>query len=189
MSDARSRIRLNRKPITVDFKVPSLFRPVPRLVPRGVNSNGERAPLNAVLATAARLIRRGRQACPLTMDGDLLPSPGLGSGHRPVQCPQFGSAIRGAPSMLQPFRVGLGQKSPGQPSRMHGSSTPESCRSCCIAEIFCLGRVEQRRGGLGFRLGTSAPFPLPAHQTGRAGFRHPAFRLASPQAHGRTFNG
>src|SRR5271168_5263026 len=25
----------------------------------------------------------------------------------------------------------------------------------------------------------AAPFPLPAHQTGRAGFPHPAFRLAS----------
>ena len=25
------------------------------------------------------------------------------------------------------------------------------------------------------------PFPIPAHQTGRAGFRHPAFRLASPR--------
>ena len=24
-----------------------------------------------------------------------------------------------------------------------------------------------------------APFPIPAHQTGRADFRHPAFRLAS----------
>jgi hypothetical protein len=27
----------------------------------------------------------------------------------------------------------------------------------------------------------NAPFPIPAHQTGRADFRHPAFRLASPQ--------
>src|ERR1700733_3589515 len=29
----------------------------------------------------------------------------------------------------------------------------------------------------------AAPFPIPARQTGRADFRHPAFRLASPQAH------
>ena len=29
----------------------------------------------------------------------------------------------------------------------------------------------------------SSPFPLPAHQTGRADFPHPAFRLASWQAH------
>jgi len=27
----------------------------------------------------------------------------------------------------------------------------------------------------------NAPFPILAHQTGRADFRHPAFRLASPQ--------
>ena len=30
----------------------------------------------------------------------------------------------------------------------------------------------------------SSPFPLPAHQTGRANFPHPAFRLASPRAYG-----
>src|ERR1700712_4315442 len=35
-------------------------------------------------------------------------------------------------------------------------------------------RVEDGRGG-------TAPFPVPAHQTGRADFPHPAFRLASPQ--------
>src|SRR5271154_3216342 len=35
-------------------------------------------------------------------------------------------------------------------------------------------RVEDGRGGI-------APFPVPAHQTGRAAFPHPAFRLASPQ--------
>jgi len=29
----------------------------------------------------------------------------------------------------------------------------------------------------------AAPFPNPAHQTGRADFRHPAFRLASSQTH------
>jgi SRSO17 transposase len=40
-----------------------------------------------------------------------------------------------------------------------------------------VGRVEDGRGGLG-QVGI-APFPVPAHQTGRAGFPHPAFRLAS----------
>jgi len=35
--------------------------------------------------------------------------------------------------------------------------------------------VESRRGAV-LR---SSPFPLPAHQTGRADFPHPAFRLAS----------
>ena len=33
-----------------------------------------------------------------------------------------------------------------------------------------------------------APFPLPAHRTGRADFRHPALRLASPQGTRRTAN-
>ena len=40
-----------------------------------------------------------------------------------------------------------------------------------------LGRVEEGRGGL-YRIGIT-PFPFPAHQTGRANFPHPAFRLAS----------
>src|ERR1700674_3302710 len=43
------------------------------------------------------------------------------------------------------------------------------------------GRVEDGRGSLG-PCG-NAPFPTPAHQTGRADFRHPAFRLISPEAH------
>jgi hypothetical protein len=41
------------------------------------------------------------------------------------------------------------------------------------------GRVEDGRGSLGPM--ASAPFPIPAHQTERADFRHSAFRLASPQ--------
>ena len=45
------------------------------------------------------------------------------------------------------------------------------------ATSLTLGRVEDGRGGLG-QVGI-APFPVPAHQTGRAGFPHPAFRLAS----------
>ncbi len=40
--------------------------------------------------------------------------------------------------------------------------------------------VEERRGGLG-PMGIT-PFPLPAHQTGRADFPHPASRPASPQS-------
>ena len=40
-----------------------------------------------------------------------------------------------------------------------------------------IGRVEEGRGGL-YRIGIT-PFPFPAHQTGRANFPHPAFRLAS----------
>ena len=35
----------------------------------------------------------------------------------------------------------------------------------------------------------NAPFPIPAHQTGQADFRHPAFRLASPQGTRRDCSG
>ena len=44
----------------------------------------------------------------------------------------------------------------------------------------CGSGVEERRGGLG-PMGIT-PFPLPAHQTGRADFPHPASRPASPQS-------
>ena len=44
---------------------------------------------------------------------------------------------------------------------------------------YITGGVEERRGGLG-PMGIT-PFPLPAHQTGRADFPHPASRPASPQ--------
>ena len=43
-------------------------------------------------------------------------------------------------------------------------------------------RVESRMGASA-DAGSAAPFPIPAHQTGRAQLRHPAFRLASPQTH------
>src|SRR5216683_171 len=49
------------------------------------------------------------------------------------------------------------------------------------------GRVEDGRGSLGPM--ANAPFPIPAHQTGRADFRHPAFRLASPQGTRRDRSG
>ena len=51
--------------------------------------------------------------------------------------------------------------------------------------IYCCrgwpGRVEDGRGGC-------APFPVPAHQTGRADFPHPAFRLASSRTCRRRAN-
>src|SRR5450432_267955 len=50
-----------------------------------------------------------------------------------------------------------------------------------------VGRVEDGRGSLGPM--ANAPFPIPAHQTGRADFRHPAFRLASPQGTRRDRSG
>jgi hypothetical protein len=54
--------------------------------------------------------------------------------------------------------------------------TASQIASASAASFFCrLSRVEEGRGGALKR----APFPLPAHQTGRAVFPHPAFRLAS----------
>src|SRR3954470_192964 len=52
---------------------------------------------------------------------------------------------------------------------------------------FRSGRVEDGRGSLGPM--ANAPFPIPAHQTGRADFRHPAFRLASPRGTRRGRSG
>src|SRR6476660_631949 len=43
--------------------------------------------------------------------------------------------------------------------------------------------VESRRGAVTAMYETTAPFPLPAHQTGRADFQHPAFRQNSYDAH------
>ena len=63
--------------------------------------------------------------------------------------------------------------------RRYGRRSSESRRISCGAELFGLGRVEDGRGSLGPM--ASAPFPIPAHQTERADFRHSAFRLASPQ--------
>ena len=45
-----------------------------------------------------------------------------------------------------------------------------------------LGRVEEGRGGV--EAWPMAPFPFPAHQTGRADLPHLAFRQTSQQAHG-----
>jgi hypothetical protein len=46
--------------------------------------------------------------------------------------------------------------------------------------------VESRMGASTDAL-SAAPFLIPAHQTGRAQLRHPAFRPASPQTHERGF--
>ena len=53
-----------------------------------------------------------------------------------------------------------------------------------VAEVSYF--VESRMGASTDAL-SAAPFPIPAHQTGRAQLRHPAFRLASPQTHERVF--
>jgi hypothetical protein len=61
-------------------------------------------------------------------------------------------------------------------NRMFGRLTASQIASASVASFFPrLSRVEEGRGGALKR----APFPLPAHQTGRAVFPHPAFRLAS----------
>src|SRR3954470_2677693 len=49
--------------------------------------------------------------------------------------------------------------------------------------------VESRMGAVAWGPLAIAPFPIPAHQTGRADFRHPAFRLASPQGTRRGRSG
>ena len=54
--------------------------------------------------------------------------------------------------------------------------------SVSLAHAHERGRVEDGRGGDV----EVAPFPVPAHQTGRADFPHPAFRQASLPAHGDT---
>jgi hypothetical protein len=59
----------------------------------------------------------------------------------------------------------------------HPNLTPnQELGPCPPAKPSRLGRVEDGRG-------SSAPFPVPAHQTGRADFPHPAFRLVSPRAY------
>jgi hypothetical protein len=61
-------------------------------------------------------------------------------------------------------------------NRMLALVTASQIASASVASFFCrLSRVEKERGG-GLEL---APFLLLAHQTGRAVFPHPAFRLAS----------
>ena len=49
--------------------------------------------------------------------------------------------------------------------------------------------VESRMGAVAWGPLAIAPFPIPAHQTGRADFRHPAFRLASPRGTRRGRSG
>src|SRR5208337_355928 len=49
------------------------------------------------------------------------------------------------------------------------------------------GWVESRKGAVAWPCGVT-PFPFPAHQTGRARLRHPAFRLISPQGSRRRSN-
>src|SRR5262245_32324953 len=54
---------------------------------------------------------------------------------------------------------------------------------------FSHGLVESRTGAVAWGQMAITPFPILAHQTGRADLRHPAFRLASQQAHGVAVSG
>ncbi len=100
------------------------------------------------------------------------------------------SARPGGPMRLRGWRRGpkRSARSPNEGYRLvHGQGVAS--------------RVEEGRGGgrlpvamagafaaaASVRLAV-APFPLPAHRTGRADFRHPALRLASPQGTRRTAN-
>jgi hypothetical protein len=58
----------------------------------------------------------------------------------------------------------LGKKSPPEPEN----------RISSMSQL-----VESRMGAVAWGPLAITPFPIPAHQTGRADFRHPAFRLAS----------
>jgi hypothetical protein len=89
----------------------------------------------------------------------------------------------------------LGHDCASRTSLLYRASTPKSCQSGNGAGARQVsarlapasaprasgdpGRVEDGRGSLGPM--ASAPFPIPAHRTGRADFPHPALRLASPR--------
>src|SRR5208283_4757759 len=83
---------------------------------------------------------------------------------------------------------------PTKPSQEKPKSLVLFPRACRF-DAAVGGRVERWRGGLGFGLLLGqgfpvcgaisvchAPFPPPAHRTGRADFPHPALRLASPSS-------
>src|SRR5258708_33411733 len=54
---------------------------------------------------------------------------------------------------------------------------------------FEVGEGRQEEGGGSLGLMATAPSPIPANKTGQADFRHPAFRLASPQSTRRDRSG
>src|SRR5262249_10246173 len=75
----------------------------------------------------------------------------------------------------------------GAPLILHFRFTLKKRTRCCTAVDGESGRVEDGRGSLGPL--ASAPFPIPAHRTGRAELPHPALRLASPQGPQRGRSG
>src|SRR5215813_11329827 len=86
--------------------------------------------------------------------------------HLPFVIPAGIGSIGWIPALgTRGFRRPLSDLSTDLPVRCHGSGRD--------------GRVEDGRGSLGPI--ANAPFPIPAHRTGRAALPHPALRLASPR--------
>jgi hypothetical protein len=69
-------------------------------------------------------------------------------------------------------------KGGGRALRSEGQPCPRKPSTVQVKSIVSCGRVEDGRGSLGPM--ANAPFPTPAHRTGRAALPHPALRLASP---------
>ena len=126
--------------------------------------------------------------------------------RRPDQIPQRLTDSRPSPasSLESNWSPKLPLPLPTQPDREDSMKLPpgarlstrfSSLRSCFegYRGYRPLAQCHSRRSGhsVESRMGAStdapsaAPFPIPAHQTGRAQLRHPAFRLASPQTHER----
>jgi len=106
----------------------------------------------------------------------------IGSLNRPRRPLSRGSGPESYPSKplvsYQSYRLLSGWNLPPLVVRAFGAHW----KSLAGNRTYC--RVEEGRGGV--EAWPMAPFPFPAHQTGRADFPHPAFRLVSCQAHDRT---
>jgi hypothetical protein len=87
----------------------------------------------------------------------------------PGQLPRQTSNLRNPQPLTDPVRRA------GQPAS--ASYDLSDCKLAIYTGPPDVSRVEDGRG-------SHAPFPVPAHQTGRADFPHPAFRPVSPRAYG-----
>src|ERR1700739_143841 len=103
------------------------------------------------------------------------------AGNRPAGFDAAGAGTRLTVRLVRHSRRGTGEQRIG---RTYGALRQFSTLLCPMGRLFArpLGRVEERRGA---GPTGSRPFPLPAHQPGRADFPHPAFRLVSSQSTGR----
>ena len=78
---------------------------------------------------------------------------------------------------MKPPLNGQPEPAPGHGPFLSTRLRTHPCKRVTGRGLF--GKVEDGRGSSGPL--AIAPFPIPVHQTGRADFRHPAFRLASPR--------